>query len=468
MVKLFDTPLDLSDPSSKQALSAVVATPPGLTPQEAEAQRKALDGKGLFWEPVRNQDQQAQLLEAAAKYEDAKARQVEARTGRANSNALPPLADPNSIKLEFAMATDTATVELKYLLDPYLPERCVVGFYGRGSTSKSSFVATMAAHISTVASTLWVSVEEPSDWIKVRHIGAGGADRSLQVVKAVECKRDTQGRVIASTFNIYEHLEPAIIKAATNLLNVPDSKPLRLIVLDTVVGLTTWTASAGPNSDDGVKRLLAYMQALAEKYEVTIAIIGHANKGKHEHFADVVMGATAWVNSPRLSFVHAADRREEYSYVLRVAKSNLVTFGASYTTTPVHTLYKREDGPDSVLCKVMPGPIVYGDMASMDLWDDATTVPKDDEDGAGFVDRRRETVVDRVLAKLVEMVHAGQDTFITRHQVEAQLGDQKVNRKQWTEVDSRLQLGHMMHKVDMTTGPQNTTLYRPVADPVPN
>jgi hypothetical protein len=234
-----------------------------------------------------------------------------------------------------------------------------------------------------------------------------------------------------------------------------------------VVGLTTWTASAGPNSDEGVKRLLAYLQGLAETHELTIAIIGHANKGKHDYFADVVMGATAWTNSPRLSFVHAADRREEYAYVIRVAKTNLGTpFGLSYNTEPIHTLYQRADGPDSVLVKVVPGPIIWGDMASMELWEEATTVPKDEDDG-GFVDKRKLTVADIVRNKVVEMVHAGTDPHITRDQVECQLPDVKVNRAQWTKVDAELrQLEHVL-MVKVTTGAgHNLTIYRPVTDPV--
>lgn len=394
-------------------------------------------------------------------------KQLEKERVKQRKENAPPLADPNSISLEFATMADTATVRIDYLLDPYLPEKCVVGFYGRGSTSKSSFVASMAAHASGVAATLWVSVEEPADWIKVRHIKAGGADNTLQVVKAVATKQDGQGRTVGSSFNIYEHLEPAIVAAKVRLLNVSEGKPLKLVVLDTAVGLTTWTASAGPNSDEGVKRLLAYMQGLAEFHELTIAIIGHANKGKHEHFADVVMGATAWTNSPRLSFVHAADRREEYAYVIRVAKTNLVTFGLPYRTEPVHTLYQRADGPDSVLVKVVPGAIVWGEMDSMDLWEAATTIAKD-EDGERFVDKRKLTVADIVRNKVVEMVHAGHDQFITREQVECQLPDVKVNRAQWAKVDLELRQTELVLRVKLTTGAgHNLTIYRPIADPVP-
>lgn len=130
-----------------------------------EAQRKVYDSHGLFWEPPMTAKQEDQMLDGLVKIEEAKARQAEARAGGGRSNQMPKQADPNSIILEFAMDTDTETVKLDYLLHPYLPTKCVVGFYGRGSSAKSSFVATMAAHVSSFASTLWISVEEPGDWI---------------------------------------------------------------------------------------------------------------------------------------------------------------------------------------------------------------------------------------------------------------------------------------------------------------
>ncbi|MBV7409625.1 AAA family ATPase [Maritimibacter sp. DP1N21-5] len=382
---------------------------------------------------------------------------------------LPPQADPNSIELEFAMSDDTANITLNYLLDPFLPERCVVGFYGRGSSAKSSFVASMAAAISANASTLWISVEELTDWIKVRHTKAGGADRTLQVVKAVAVKKDHQGRTIGSNFNVYEHLAPAIVAASMRIQNLPAEQrvpPLRLVVLDTAVGLTTWTSNAGPNSDEGVKKLMAYLQGLAEAHNLTVAVIGHANKGKHDHIADSVMGATAWVNSPRLSLLHAADQREEHEYVAVVAKTNLAWFGIPYKTTPVHVLYERAgEMPDSVLVKVEPGAIVWGRRGMDELWHDATTIPKDDE--GGFEDRRKLTVAEIVRNKLVEMVHAGKDPHIMRAQVECQLPDVKVNRAQWAKVDMDLRQFPFIHKVEVTTGSGfNMILYRPISDEV--
>lgn len=387
-----------------------------------------------------------------------------ARQGWVNpaSNAAqpPPSPEPSSaITLEFAMSTDTATVTLEYLVDPYLPRKCVVGFYGRGSTSKSSFIATISAHTSPVASTLWVSVEEPADWIKVRHIGCGGLDKTLAVVTAVPNKKDAQGRVTASSFNVYEHLEAAIAAAKAGF-EQEQKPPLGHVVLDTVVGLTGWAKNESPNDDAAVKRLLAYLQQLAERHNITIAIIGHANKGKHDHFADVVMGATAWTNSPRLSFVHAADMREDYAYVLRVAKTNLVTFGSSYTTEPIHTLYKREHGPDSVLVRVVPGPIVWGDRASLEMFEEATKKPRDDDDeqgGRAFTPASTITMVTNVVQVIEQMVlAAAPDQSVTREEIEQRLG-KTVDRKRWLKIDDYLNL-HPIVLVER--GEKNRVLYR--------
>ncbi len=310
------------------------------------------------------------------------------RLKRGHGTLIPyPLASPESITLEFAMARDTATVKLSYLVDPYLPSACVVGFYGRGGSAKSSFLASLAARISEDYSSLWISVEEPTDWIRVRHIKCGGTEGTMAVVKAVASKTDVQGRVVASNFNVYEHLEPSIVRAKAdfeNMYNPP--KRLRLVVLDTAVGLTTWAKGENPNDDASVKRLLGHLQALAERHGVTVAIIGHSNKGKHDHFADTVAGASAWTNSPRLSFVHARDRREEFACVMLVAKSNLTQrFASAYRTEPVHTLHVRDEGADAVLCRVEFGDVVWGEEEASELFDEATRKPReDDEDGGGL------------------------------------------------------------------------------------
>lgn len=378
------------------------------------------------------------------------------------SNAAQPdpvtidLSVPPAVTLEFAMSSDTATITLEYLLDPFLPAKCVVGAFGRGSTAKSSFYASAAAHISSYASTLWVSVEEPVDWIKARHIKCGGQERTLAVVKAVASKKDAQGRVIASSFNVYEHLEPAITNASAGFAKA-QRPPLRLVVLDTAVGLTGWAKGESPNGDAEVKKLLGYLQAVAERHNLTVVAIGHANKGKHEYFADTVMGASAWTNSPRLSFIHAADVREDYAYVMRVAKTNFDTFGVPYTTQPVHTLYVREHGPDTVLVRVVPGETVWGEAASMEMFAEATKKPReDDEEGSGS-GGRKPAFPARAFQVLVEMVLEMQPgEHITREDVEERHG-QTVDRRKWTKIDEHLNL-HPVVLVER--GEKNRVMYK--------
>ena len=364
--------------------------------------------------------------------------------------------DPSaSFTLEFAMTTDTATLKLDYLLDPWLPLRCVVGFFGRGSTAKSSFLASMAAAISKNASTLWISVEEPDDWIKVRHIRCGGADQTLAVVKAIESKRDREGRVVASSFNVLTDLEPAITQARQALAE-RERPPLRLVVLDTAVGLTRWGKGESPNDDAAVKKLLAHLQAWAERHNLTIAIIGHANKGTHEHLADTVMGAAAWTNSPRLSFIHAADHREDHTYVVRTAKTNFEAFGAPYRTAAVHTLYEREGGPDTVLVKVEPEPIVWGSVDSMEMFKDATKVPRGEEKGDGPMPSNP-TVPELVVRALVEAVmEAAPGEYVTREHVEQRYG-KPIDRSRWQKVEQHL-MGHPI--VNIERGEKNRAMYR--------
>lgn len=383
-----------------------------------------------------------------------------ASNGAQPGSAAPP-PNPSTITLEFAMSSDTATVALEYLVDPYLPARCVVGFYGRGSSAKSSFLATIAAEISGKASTLWVSVEEPVDWIKVRHIRCGGLEKTLAVVKAVATKKDGQGRTVGSTFNAYEHLETALVAARAGL-EQESRPPLRLVVLDTAVGLTGWTKGESPNDDASVKRLLGFLQALAERHNLTIAIVGHANKGKHDHFADTVMGATAWTNSPRLSFVHAADAREDYAYVLRVAKTNLVTFGATYRTEAIHTLYARENGPDSVLVRVVPGPVVWGDRDSLEMFEEATKKPKGDEQGDGFDGgHQKPKLADIVIGQISAAVRESAEP-VTREMIEARMG-REISRRDWKKIDEQLLALQLLHKVAVEVGQQNKVLYRSLA-----
>lgn len=387
-------------------------------------------------------------------------REAELETAKLKAGVplTPPQTDQSAIVLNWAVTKDVAVMKLEYLVDPFLPTKCVVGFFGRGSTAKSSFLATLAARISDDCTTLWISVEELNEWIAQRHIRAGGAEGTLAVYSHNAVKRDAQGRVTGSTFDIYSELNGAILAAAEGARShYTPPRPLRLVVLDTALGLTTWGKGENANDDGSVKRLLSYLQALAEQHSVCIAFIGHSNKGKHDYFADTVAGSSAWTNSPRLSFVHAADRRDEHTYVMRVAKSNLSSpFGVAYRTVPVLELHQHEDGHASVLCKVELEPVVWGADASLELFEAA--VRKPDEEGEGGTAAGRQTLVENVLNLLVQMVYAT-DEPVTRDHIHSQLG-REVGRREWRKVDERLTVGQFSYKIAIVSGAQNKLQYQ--------
>ena len=166
-------------------------------------------------------------------------------------------ADPNNIKLRIVRHSDVTEKNDNpyFLLEPYLIANSLVGFYGKGGSGKSSLLATFAADISNFASILWISTEETEEnnlnrFVKgIQHTDANGAitytswghDAALQVFQTVVTRTGTDGRAVESMFNVYEHLEPAIIMAKVNVTNMPQilAKPVRLVVLDTIVALTT-------------------------------------------------------------------------------------------------------------------------------------------------------------------------------------------------------------------------------------
>ena len=363
---------------------------------------------------------------------------------------LPPQADPNSIKLKVVRMSDVTDRNEKpyFLLEPYLIADSVVGFYGKGGSGKSSLIATMAAEVSYRASTLWISTEETeannlNRYMKGIPLDDGrlvsaGQDATLQVFQAVVTKTDKDGRATESMFNVYEHLEPAIIMANSNVMNLTHQKPVKLVVLDTIVALTTWDRQAGANSDEGVKKLMAFLRGVAERRNVTIAVVGHANKGKHDHFADSVMGATAWTTSPRLSFMHAKDRVTDGQIIVRLAKGNEVPeFAQMFRLHMVHELAQIADGPKAGMFKVQPLGRVWGGQKAEELWNEVTTPPKDDGDDGEFT-AKRETVVDLALQFIIDQFANHNATEVTRQAVDDFLTakGKNIDRHRWLKVDA--------------------------------
>jgi hypothetical protein len=420
-----------------------------------QAQQRQAQGYFFDETPKEKAERLSKDVDNVRKTEEAKLEREKLRlTGP--SGAPIRKANPEDIILEVAMSSDD-TAKITYLMDPWLPHGQVVGFFGRGETAKSSFVATLAAQASEHASTLWISTEEPTDWIAVRHMKAGGEEASLFIYKALVTKTDPIGRAIASSFNVYEHLEAAIMKAKTGTLAAADAlsireRPLRLVVLDTAVALTTWGKSESPNDDASVKRLLAFLLGMCEKHGVTIAIIGHSNKGKHDNLTDTVAGSAAWVNSPRQAFTHIRDKTAEYTFVVCTVKSTLTgTFAAQYTTRPIHTLATRPDGRDSVLCEVQVAPIEWGFEDAMELVNAALDKDQEtDDEQLSSKDSR----IARIISAVIHLLTNGSPR-VDREMVETTLGA-KQNRRHWQEADQTLSTGH---NVLVSTGPHGKIFY---------
>ena len=470
-----EKPWRISDHYSEPPISGAVAKPQPEATDDASwrdrlaeanpdlakraAALPARDAKLGFYlnhdEKRADEERSAKVVEDLRRMEEAKLETAKLKAGVALPP--PPSTDPNLIVLEWAMPKDLAELKMEYLYDPFLPAKCLVGFYGRGSVGKSMFLATLAAAKSEDWSTLWISAEELKDWITQRHLSAGGALGTLAVFAHKAVKQDQHGRVIGSTFDVYRDLEGSIAQAmAACMSHYNPPRPLRLVVLDTAVGLTTWGKGENANDDGAVKRLLGFLQSLAEQHNLCIAIIGHSNKQKHDHFADTVAGSSSWTNSPRLSFVHAADRREEFAYVMRVAKSNLSSpFGVAYRTVPVLKLHQHEDGHASLLCKIEHDPVVWGADASMELFEDATRKPDDSD--SGQLSPQKQTLVENAIIAIVETVMATPpDQHITREDIERQLG-RTVDRARWTKIDGHLQ-NHPV--VIMERGDKHRVMYK--------
>lgn len=336
---------------------------------------------------------------------------------------------------------ETAKTErIEYIHDPYFPKGKVVGAYGRGGTAKSSLLAALLVRISKKFSSLWVSSEEPADWIMTRHIKNEGKPGTLVVPTVIvrDDQRDKDGRPFASSFGVFEDLEQVIIQSIA-LLKENGSPPLGVVALDAIVALVDWKASEQPNNDANVKRVIFYLESLAQKYDVTIWMIGHANKqqgkGINAELSDGVMGARAWVDSPRLSFMHFEDKHDENAFVVYSIKTNLGAFFAQdYKTKPVHILFQREGHNDSVLCGVDFGEIIWGRNEGRERVVEAITI--DEENANTERINRKKAIVDSIVAAVLEQIKATGSA--TRKQVESTLGGEEFSRRYWQDADAIL------------------------------
>lgn len=331
-------------------------------------------------------------------------------------------------------------VQMEHLIDPWVPKRTVVGFYGRGESGKSTFASSLCASASNQVSTFWISSEEDLNHVAVRHTHSGGEPNTLITLPASPTKYDKQtGKVTATTFDVYSHLDTAI-RDFPKVPGYRQDRPLGIVVLDAINALVTWGKGENANDDASVKRLLGHILTLALNHNLTIIIIGHVNKNTNkEHGADAVTGSAAWTNSLRRAFMFYKDvASDDYEGFVRSAKGNTGTpFASSYKTVPVYTLLKRQNGMDEVLCRVeLTSEIVWGERNIAKLLNDS-----DDEDPTRDKRVKREG---RVTLYAIHVAKAIREGATTRDAISAALPKEvgPIYAKYWAKVDRLLQDNH--------------------------
>jgi hypothetical protein len=358
----------------------------------------------------------------------------------AKLNGVAPLVPSSEPRFQVQFVTGEEEVKaMTYLVDPFIPENAAVGLYGKGASGKSLFASTTAATLSKKGlGTLWVSSEEPADEIAVRYTKSGGQKHGL--APFTHRPELIQGKEKV-TFNVYEHLEPLIKQVKEQHELQATGFDLRLVVLDAIVTLVTFEKGESANDDKSVKRVMGFIHDLCQTHEVSILCLGHLrkNSSKDGGYEDMVMGAVAWTTSPRLSWMmgKAHDAEDDFESVLVTAKANKsVRAGCRLRTEPVVTTYKRENGPDDVLCRtVQVSDIAWGEADTERLYDALKGKP-----GQSIKKTREELK----RAKHDFILHCIRERGCkTRTEINAALNEEgipELSKKQWPAVETALQL----------------------------
>ncbi|MEQ9534933.1 PriCT-2 domain-containing protein, partial [Marinobacter salarius] len=327
---------------------------------------------------------------------------------------------------------EPSIVNIEYLDNPFIPKGQAIGFYGRGESGKSSAAATFCSRNSDRYSTLWITSEESPSHIITRHKHSGGHDKTMGVVSE-------------SGFDIYTHLEAAIKDSKKKL-----AKPLGFVVLDAVVALVTWGKGESANDDGAVKRLIGFIDRMAQAEGVSILMVGHLNKGKgHEHIADAVLGATAWTSSVRLAYMLQKVPEEDYAGFIRTAKTNVnIHFGAFYRTIPVYQMAANIDGFKPSLCKIeFTSERIYGERNLIQAM-------ADDDDVTAEKVNAKQKRIDHIIDRALHVLQDGAEK--TRADIQTGLGMLEPSRRDWLAVDESL----IRRNVQIRTGERNKNYYQ--------
>lgn len=342
---------------------------------------------------------------------------------------------PTNIKSNVVIDTsEPQNIPLEYLHDPYVPKGFAIGFFGRGGSSKSTFIATLVSESSSKYSTLWITSEENPEYIKIRHRQSGGLEKTLAVV--------------SGEFDLYKNLESTICDAKKMLSN-----PLGFVVLDAIVALVAWGQKENPNDDASVKRLLRFVDSMARKHQISILFIGHTNKGKdHKDIADSVAGSGAWTSSVRLAYLLQSVPEYDFTGIIRVIKTNILEFFCQYfKTVPVHHMKPNSDGHSAVLCKTeLTSTRVYG-LKNIEQ-------EVDTEDGELTKKQiERKLKINALAEKTMSVLYSGQ--LMSRKEIEQAIVPMRIIPREWQALEPLL----IERGVTATHHQHNKTVYQIVA-----
>lgn len=363
-----------------------------------------------------------------------------------------------SSKLASQLSFSPPKPDLTYVAKPYLLKSSVVGFFGRGGSAKSSFVATLCAQASSKHSTLWITSEEDPNHVTTRINEIKGNDKQTTLTTS---NVSDDGTRFTIEDNLLEYVQQAKL-----MFKQAESSPLGIVVLDTAVDLADFSRDKGTSSNDdaSVKKLMSHLRHIATSEEVSVVIIGHLNKSKADHAADRVNGAAAWTASPRFAFMMEGSATEDNVGVIALFKTNLVQpFAAKYKTVPVWQDMNEEDERARVTLVKADEDLssrVYGKPAAEALFAEVIKKDNEREYSRDQEINRLALAVKKVLVRIRKEHAKRKDKNaklepVSRKNIQDQMVDDPITNKQWKDIDSWL----VNEKVAITDGLKGKKMY---------
>jgi hypothetical protein len=226
----------------------------------------------------------------------------------------------------------------------------ISGWAGAPGDGKSIASLDVAARVSTGAawpdkgnaiagSVLLISAEDGlADTIRPR-LDVHGADVS-RIKHMALVRRVVSGRVYDELFTL-----SSLRVLEKSIQQIPD---LRLVIIDPVGSFLGTDVDA--NGDAAVRSVLAPIQALAERHQVSILLIMHTRKESAERADDAVLGSRAFTGIVRCMWHIRRDSSNPERRLFLPGKNNALkaTEGLAYTVIDCNGTGKVQWEPDPV------------------------------------------------------------------------------------------------------------------------